>query len=348
MGSDRMERERTTPERTASDETASDQTAFGAGTLAALDGHVIGRRREAELIVAGLMAARHLLLEGPPGTGKSTLLRAIAHTSARGFVFVEGNAELTPARLVGHFDPSRVLEAGYDPAVWIDGPLLEAMRSGALLYLEEINRIPEDTLNVLVTVMSEGGLHVPRLGTATAHPGFRLVAAMNPFDAVGTARISAAIYDRVCRVAMDYQSYEDEAQIVDAATRSRDIRLDLDFLGRVTSMVRATRTHPELRVGSSVRGAIDLVLLADQLALLRSIDPTDLELGLDAALASLSGRIRLNESSNTTPEAIVTDLWWAHLRIRPDGEDPASDGQGNGQHSGKGPRRDPAAPSALR
>ena len=41
---------------------------------------------------------------------------------------VEGNAELTPARLVGHFDPAMVLERGYDPAVFVDGPLLTAMR----------------------------------------------------------------------------------------------------------------------------------------------------------------------------------------------------------------------------
>ena len=53
---------------------------------------------------------------------------------------------------------------------------------------------------MLITVMSEGELHVPRLGRVAAAPGFRLVAAMNPFDAVGTARISAPVYDRTCRL----------------------------------------------------------------------------------------------------------------------------------------------------
>ena len=168
-----------------------------------LGGRLVGRRREIELVVAALAVDRHVLIEGPPGTGKSTLLRAVAHELGVGFEFVEGNAELTPARLVGHFDPARVLVDGYDPDVFVDGPLVTALREGSLLYVEEINRVPEETLNVLVTVMSERELHVPRLGHVTAAPGFRLVAAMNPFDAVGTARISGAIYDRVCRLAVD-------------------------------------------------------------------------------------------------------------------------------------------------
>ncbi len=75
--------------------------------------------------------------------------------------------------------------------------------------------MPEETLNVLITVMSEGELHVPRLGPVVAAPGFRLVAAMNPFDAVGTARISAAIHDRTCRIAMGYQSASAEARVVE-------------------------------------------------------------------------------------------------------------------------------------
>ncbi len=270
---------------------------------------MVGRQREIELVVAALAAHRHVLIEGPPGTGKSTLLRAVAAELSVGFVFVEGNAELTPARLIGHFDPARVLAQGYSADIFEDGPLVRALRDGALLYIEEINRIPEETLNVLITVMSEGELHIPRLGRVEATHGFRLVAAMNPFDAVGTARISSAVYDRVCRVAVDYQPTDDEVGIVGRV--AGEAAGDVDFVRKVVEVVRQTRTHADVRIGSSVRGAIDTVLVAASLSGLRGGSPTEHSTGLDAALVALSGRIRVREGSSRMGEDIVREIWSA-------------------------------------
>lgn len=278
-----------------------------AALLERLTTQVVGRRRELELVLAALAAGRHVLLEGPPGTGKSTLLRAVAQGLGLGFEFVEGNAELTPARLVGHFDPARVLVDGYSPDVFEDGPLVVAMREGSLLYVEEINRIPEETLNVLITVMSEGELNVPRLGRVAAVAGFRLVAAMNPFDAVGTARISGAVYDRVCRLSVGYQSAADEVAIV--AAQLGEAVPEADWVGKVVELVRRTRAHPDLRVGSSVRGAVDGVAVAMSLARLRGLPPTNPSIGLDAALVALSGRVRLREGVARSSEDIITELW---------------------------------------
>ncbi len=282
---------------------------------------VVGRRRELEIVVAALAAGRHVLLEGPPGTGKSTLLRAVAEELGLGFSFVEGNAELTPARLVGQFDPARVLAEGYVPEIFVDGPLAEALRDGALLYVEEINRIPEETLNVLITVMSEAELHVPRLGKLVAAPGFRLVAAMNPFDAVGTARISAAVYDRTCRLAVGYQEAAEEVTVVQRATD----RADPAWVEQVVGVVRATRAHPELRIGSSVRGAIDTVLVAGTLAGVRGGSTPDV--GLDAALVALSGRVRVREGSTRTADDIIRDLWEREFGPTADGEEAPGKGR---------------------
>lgn len=304
---------------------------YGPATLAHLSNQVVGRDRESELVIAALLAGRHLLLEGPPGTGKSTLLRSVASATSQRFELVEGNAELTPSRLVGHFDPAQVLEAGYVEDVWVDGPLTRALRDGSILYLEEINRIPEETLNVLVTVMSEAELTIPRLGRIDAHPDFRLVAAMNPFDAVGTARISAAVYDRVCRIAMTYQSKQDEVAIAlrhsDSNGSVQTPNVDPGFVEKVVELVRATRDHSEIRVGSSVRGAVDLLLMAGELSILRRSKPSDRGVGLDAALTALSGRIRIQESSLSSPEQIITSLW-DQIMVDPD-EDPDSNDEGS-------------------
>ena len=294
---------------------------FNASTVDAVCQQVVGRRDQIEVVVAALAADRHVLLEGPPGTGKSTLLRSLAASAEVPFVFVEGNAELTPARLAGQFDPARVLTDGYSPDVFIDGPLTEAVREGALLYVEELNRVPEETLNLLITAMSEREVHVPRLGRIPAAEGFRLVAAMNPFDAVGTARISAAVYDRMCRVAMGYQTSEEETAV--AARESGAAAGALT--GKVVELVRHTRDHPEIRIGSSVRGAIDTLLIAEQLSAIRESGSG--QTLLDAALAALSGRIRVHEGTGRTAEEIITELF---LLVFDDRDESDGDGEGKG------------------
>ncbi len=304
--------------------------ALGPNTVDAMEARVIGRRRECELVVAALVADRHLLLEGPPGTGKSTMLRAIAESTGIEMDFVEGNAELTPARLVGHFDPAQVLEQGYRADIWIDGPLARALRGGHILYVEEINRVPEETLNLLVTVMSEQELTVPRLGRIKAEPGFRLVAAMNPYDSIGTARISGAIYDRICRLAVDYQPSDQEVAITRAQTRSAAPEL---LVEAAVTVVRELRDHPEVRVGPSVRGAIDLVKLAESLSVVRGLPITDPGLGLDAALTALSGRLQLHDSATVTADAVVEEVW---RRVMTANDNPAGDPAADGANGDGG------------
>ena len=145
----------------------------------------VGRRRELEVLVAAFLAAdRHVLLEGRPALASRRSRRG--RRSGRHRIRSSGNAELTPARLAGQFDPSAA-DDGYTTRRLCRWSAVEALRHGSLLYVEELNRVLEETVNLLITVMSEGELTLPRLGTIPAADGFRLVAAMNPFDNIGTA-----------------------------------------------------------------------------------------------------------------------------------------------------------------
>ena len=81
------------------------------------------------------------------------------------------------------------------------------------------------------------------------------------------------------------------------------------WIERIVEVVRRTREHPDLRVGSSVRGAIDASVVAATLSSVRGLPPFNPSVGLDATLVALSGRVRVREGSTRTSEDVVTELW---------------------------------------
>ncbi len=281
---------------------------------------VVGRARELELTLAAVAAGRDILLEGPPGTSKTTMLKAITEEWGIPLLFVEGNADLTPAKLVGHHNPSRVLREDYSPDNFVAGPLVEAMQQGGFLYIEEFNRAPEDTLNTLLTAMADRSIQVPRVGRIEAKPTFRIIASMNPYDNVGTTRLSTSVHDRLNRLALDYQDAHAEEQITTLRTGGRGA-FGTRLVEDAVAVTRATRRHPDLRQGSSVRGAIDCVLIALQLATLRGVDSPEDDgypaLVHDAMIVALSGRIHLDEVAETTPERVLQEIWEDRFILQP-------------------------------
>lgn len=291
-----------------------------AGTRDRVAARLVGRQHELELVVSAVAAGRDLVLEGPPGTSKTTMLTAITREWGIPLLFVEGNADLTPARLVGHHNPARVLAEDYSADNFVAGPLVQAMRTGGFLYIEEFNRAPEDTLNTLLTAMADRTVTVPRVGEIVAEPSFRVIASMNPYDNVGTTRLSTSIHDRLNRLSIGYQDAEAEQGIVTLRTGVPG-ELGERLAADAVAVTRATREHPDVRQGSSVRGAIDCVLIAGQLAGLRGVRPSDAdryaELVYDAMLLALSGRIQLDEAAETTPERVLREIWEDRFVLRP-------------------------------
>ena len=81
------------------------------------------------------------------------------------------------------------------------------------------------------------------------------------------------------------------------------------WVERIVELVRRTRDHPDLRVGSSVRGALDATAVVTSLAVIREQPVTTPSVGLDAVLVALSGRVRLREGCLRTAEEIITELY---------------------------------------
>ncbi|WP_078863713.1 MULTISPECIES: AAA family ATPase [unclassified Streptomyces] len=306
-----MTRTRTiTTQRTARE--TSTATAGVLATRERIASRLVGRERELELALAAVAAGRDLVLEGPPGTSKTTMLRAITDEWGIPLVFVEGNADLTPAKLIGHHNPSRVLREDYSADNFVAGPLVEAMSTGGFLYLEEFNRAPEDTLNALLTAMADRTIQVPRVGRITAQPSFRVVASMNPYDNVGTTRLSMSVSDRLNRIVVDYQDTRAEEGILALRTELTGALAER-IIADAVAVTRATRVHQDVRQGSSVRGAIDCALVDHELTLLRQLaGPADErypETFYDAMTVALSGRIRIDEAAGTTPERVLREIW---------------------------------------
>jgi MoxR-like ATPase len=268
---------------------------------------LIGRTKELEVLIAVLLSGEHVLLEGPPGTSKSTLIRYITSQLGLPLYNIEGSADLTPSKLIGTFNPSLVLEGGFKPEFFEPGPLFRAMQGGGVLYIEELNRAAPDATNALIRAMEEGEIVIPRYGIIEGNPSFRVVMCQNPFDDTGVSRISRALFDRMCRIKMDYQTHEEEVKIVRVGSNnSPDSLVEIG-----TRIARATRFDDRLRQGSSVRGAIDFSNIAPTLAGLRG--SYTINTIIDAALTSFTAKIWL-ENPNHSEEEIILEIVESVLR----------------------------------
>jgi MoxR-like ATPase len=182
------------------------------------------------------------------------------------------------------------------------------MEGGGILYIEEFNRMPADVSNVLISPMEEGEMTIPRYGTVKAMRPFTVIAAQNPYDDVGTVRISRAFMDRICLIKMDYQSEEEEQEIVRMRTGSKDP----ETVPLAVQMVRATREHEDVKLGASIRAAIDMVDLFTGMQKL--VDQPRQNILISARMA-LSNKIWLNEMTRKTADDIIEEIW-SNLRGR--------------------------------
>ena len=268
---------------------------------------IVGREAELAMALAVLGAGRHLLLEGPVGVGKTTVALAVCSHLGRDTVRVDGDDRYSESKLTGWFDPPLVLQQGYREESFFPGPLVEAMREGRVLFINELNRMPESVQNVLLPALDERLLQVPHIGEVRAAEGFQVVATQNPVEYVGTGHLSEALRDRFEHLALAYQPAAEESAIVVAETGCDDAAL----VRTAVRLTRATRLHPRFRKGASVRGAIATVAIAERLwsAARDACGSVSRETLRRAAAAALTTRVDLRDDIDADFATALDELF---------------------------------------
>ncbi len=272
-----------------------------------LDRAVVGRRRTLELVLVGILAGGHVLLEDLPGLGKTLIARSFAQVLGLDFARIQFTPDLLPSDVVG----APLYDQRNGEMVFRPGPVFTQ-----LLLADEINRTPPKTQAALLEAMGEGQVSVDGESRRLPQP-FIVLATDNPIEYEGTYELPEAQLDRfLMRLRLGYLAASDEtdmlrrrveraaeqvtlAPVTDAAglLAMRDcleaVEISDDLLDYVIAIVTATRRDPQIQVGASPRGGLALVQLARGQALLSQRDyvvPDDIK---QVAVPALAHRITL-------------------------------------------------------
>ena len=267
----------------------------------------MGKRGTLELVLLGVLARGHVLLEDNPGLGKTLVARSFAQALGLNFARVQFTPDLLPADITGSFVYDQ-REHRFD---FRKGPLFTH-----LLLADEINRTPPKTQAALLEVMQEGQVTVEG-ETFVLDPPFIVLATQNPIEYEGTYPLPEAQLDRfLLRARLGYPSRDDEWEVLrQRIARQTDAMAVGEVVGRdellamqasveqvhvdetlgryMVDLVAATRGHPQVLVGASPRGALALLKLARGCALLAGRDfatPDDVK---SVAVAALGHRLTL-------------------------------------------------------
>ena len=268
---------------------------------------VVGYRRSLELVLIGILAGGHVLIEDLPGLGKTLIARSFATTLGLDFARIQFTPDLLPSDVVG----APLYDQRTAQMVFRPGPVFTQ-----LLLADEINRTPPKTQAALLEAMGEGQVSMDGVTRPLPQP-FVVLATDNPIEYEGTYDLPEAQLDRfLMRLRLGYLATGDEVamlqrridrrqevaklQPVTTAVELIAMRASLeqvevapDLLDYVVAVIRATRDHPQIQVGASPRGGLALVQLARGQALLRRRDyviPDDVK---SIAAAALAHRITL-------------------------------------------------------
>jgi len=290
--------------------------------IESLESVLLGKSAAVRLLVQALLADGHVLLEDVPGTGKTTLARALAVGIGADFRRIQFTPDLLPADVTGG--------AIFRPATG-EFELRKGPVFANVLLADEINRASPRTQSALLEAMEERQVTMEGEPHALPDP-FMVLATQNPVEFHGVHPLPEAQMDRfLVRLEIGYPDEATERQILasrrslrpassqvpavltipdilEARRKVAALHMDRDVEGYVVALVRATRSHPSVRLGASPRGALALGALSQAIAWTAGRDhvmPEDVQ---EAARPVLSHRVVAREGAAGSGARIVEDV----------------------------------------
>ncbi|WP_317452994.1 MoxR family ATPase [Streptomyces sp. CBMA29] len=278
-----------------------------AEVLAEIRTAVVGKPEPLELVMLGVLAGGHVLIEDLPGLGKTLLARSFATTLGLEFRRIQFTPDLLPSDVTG----APFYDQHSGEMVFRPGPVFTH-----LLLADEINRTPPKTQAALLEAMAESQVSIDGSTRELPDP-FVVIATANPIEYEGTYTLPEAQLDRfLLRVRMGYLSAPQETDMlrsrIDRAAPEAKLRtlsgpsevlamraaverveVEDDLLEYIVALVGATRDHAHIQVGASPRGGLALVQLARARAVLDGRDYVTPEDVKWVAVPALAHRVTL-------------------------------------------------------